>query len=373
MKLNKKIGIFLLVLIAVFATVSCSDSKKSSSKKGNIKIGAILPMSGDGGADQGLASQKSITLAVEEINKAGGINGRKLEAIYEDSACEPTKGVTAVNKLIDQDKVDFIIGDICDGVTAPIMKIAQDKGVVLITPGSTAPAISDAGDHIFRFWFSEDDMGNAVANDAKAADLSNFAIIYINNAWGQAQEAAVSKYVEANGGKVVSKQSVEPDTTDYRTLLLKAEESDPDAYYIGTFPNGLASFMEQRRIAGITKPVYAHGGLVGSTLALDLGGTDLEGISAPFVSDGDPTFVEKFNARFNEAPGVTADSSYDIVNAIAQVMKDEKDFNSDTLMKNLSGLKDYKGASGTITVDKNGDTKRSLVVSIVKDRKLVVK
>lgn len=352
---------------------SCATESSKSSSTGTIKVGAVLPLSGEGTPDQGLASQKAIDLAIKEVNDKGGINGRNLEVFYEDSRCEPSRGVSGIRRLIETKNVDFIIGDICDQVTAPIMKIAQDSDVVLITPGSTSPEISTAGDRIFRFWFSEDDMGNAVAQHAKSEGLDDFAIVYINNAWGISQKDAVKKHVQALGGTITSEQSVEPDTTDYRTILLKAQQSNPDAFYVGTFPNGLASFVEQKRVQGVDKPLYAHGGLVGSTLAMNLGGSDLEGLFAPFASDPDPTFTKKFEKKYGVAPGVTADSSYDIIKAIAFVMEDQDTFDSATLAKQLSGLKDFKGASGSITVNKNGDTQRKLEVKIVKDRVLVSK
>ena len=281
--------IFYIVLAIIVVGGIWYGANQKSSDKGIIKIGAILPLTGEGTPDQGQASQKAITLAIDEINAQGGINGKKVEAIFEDSQCQAQSGVTAINKLINVDKVAFIIGDICDSVTGAIMPIAEANKVVLITPGSTSPAISDAGDYIFRFWFSESDLGGMVADTAYGMGIKKFAILYINNAWGVAQKDGVKTRFEELGGEIVSAQAIDPNSVDYRTEILKAEEKNPEAYYIGSHPNGLVLAMKRMKELGINKTVFSHGGLVGSTQTLGLGGDFLEGIIAPLYITQRPT------------------------------------------------------------------------------------
>lgn len=366
---TKKIIGALVILSMIVLAIWIGISQNLLS--GKIKIGVILPLTGDGVADQGQASQKSIELAVSEINDQGGIEGKKLEAIFEDSQCQAQNGVTAVNKLINVDKVNFLIGDICDGVTGVIMPIAEKNKIVLITPGSTSPAISDAGDYIYRLWFSENDLGGMVADAAFEKGLRKFAILYINNAWGVAQKDGVKKRFEELGGRVVSEQEVDPSNVDYRTEVLKAKKSNPDAYYFGLSPDGLIMSMNRFKELGIKKPVYSHGGLVGSAQTLGTAGDSLEGIVAPFVFDSDSQFKTKFVAKFNKEPGTTADSSYDAVNIVAKVMKESKSFDSEAIKEGLNKIKDYEGASGKITIDEKGDAHRPLRLMVVKAAKLI--
>jgi len=351
---------FVVLLLTVVIT-GCATLQKEET----IKIGAILPLTGEGTPDQGQASKKAIMLAVDEINAQGGINGKNVEAIFEDSQCQAKNGVTAITKLINVNKVNFIIGGVCDSVTGAIMPIAEENKVVLITPGSTSPAISDAGDYIFRFWFSENDLGGMVAETAYNMNKKRLAILYINNAWGEAQKDGVKTRFEELGGQIVSEQVVNPDNVDYRTEILKAEKNGPEAYYIGLHPNGLVMSMKRLRELGINKTIFSHGGLVGSTQILGMGGDLLEGIIAPFVYNPTSTFRDKFVEKFDEEPGITADSSYDAVHVVAKIMKETEKTGSETIKEGLYKVKDYDGASGSITVDEKGDVHRPLRLMVV--------
>ena len=348
---------------------ACTQQIQTESN--TIKIGAVLPLTGEGTPDQGQASQKAILLAIDEINAAGGINGKQVEAIFEDSQCQAQKGVTGIRKLIDVDKVDFIIGDICDSVTAAIMPIAQSNKKILITPGSTSPAISEAGDYIFRFWFSETDLGGMVAEKAYKMGLKKMAILYINNAWGVAQKDGVTIRLEELGGEIVSSQAIDPDNVDYRTELLKAEEKDPQAYYVGLHPNGLALSMKQMIEQGIDKQVFSHGGLVGSTQTLGLGGDHLEEIMAPFVYDSSSDFAENYREKYELEPGITADSAYDAVMVVTSLIEEANTADPSVIKDMLHEVEDYEGASGVITVDENGDVHRPLQMMIVVKGKLL--
>lgn len=359
----------LLILLVIVALSGCTTIQKEE----KIKIGAVLPLTGEGTPDQGQASQKAIILAIDEINSRGGIDGKKIEVIFEDSQCDAKNGVTAITKLISIDRVNFVIGDICDSVTAAIMPIAELNKVVLITPGSTSPTISDAGDYIFRFWFSENDLGSMVAETAYDMGKRKMAILYINNAWGEAQKEGVKKRFEELGGKIVSEQVVDPNNVDYRTEISKAEQNKPDAYYIGLHPDGLVMSMKRLKELGINKTIFSHGGLVGSTQILGMGGNLLEGIIAPFVYNPKSTFVEKFEEKYNEKPGITADSSYDAVSVVTKIIEETGKTDSETIKNGLYNIKNYEGVSGIITVDENGDTHRSLRLMVVEGEKLVLK
>lgn len=335
-----------------------------------IKIGAILPLTGQGTSDQGQASQEAIQLAIDQINERGGVNGKKLLMVIEDSQCQAQNAVTAIQKLINVDKVSLVIGDICDSATAAIIPIAEENKVVLVTPGSTSPKISDAGDYIFRFWFSEADLGGMAAKSAYDMGIRKMAIIHINNEWGVSQMNAVSESFQSLDGNITSIHAINPDDNDYRTPIIKAEEHEPEAYYIGTHPNGLVLSLRQMKELGIEKQVFSHGGLVGSTYTLGLGEGLLEGIIAPFVIvESSEQFRNGFREKYGKEPGITADSSYDILMVVAEIMKDGE--SSDEIKEGLYSVKDYHGASGIITVDENGDTHRPLSLHIVKDGVLV--
>lgn len=367
----KRVDQAVILIVAIFLISGISTVFLQTKNEDTIKVGAILPLTGEGTIDQGQASKQAIMLAIEKINAEGGAAGKKMEAVFEDSRCQANTGVTAATKLISVDKVDFIIGDICDSVTAAIIPIAEENKKVLITPGSTSPDISKAGDYIFRFWFSENDLGGMAAQKAHDIGYRKMAVIYIDNAWGEAQKNAVSKKFTELGGEIVGAEKI-GDTTDFRTVILKLEDKNSDSYYIGVHPFGLASLMKQMKELKINKQVFSHGGLVGSTqvLGLDSDGI-LEGIIAPFVYNPSSTFREEFKSRFNTEPGITADSSYDAVMSIAKIIRENKKHDSETIKNGLYTLKNYEGVSGNITVDENGDTHRPLQLMVVRNGKLV--
>ena len=360
------VTIVIILIVAGAAYVALQPQAKET-----VKIGVVLPLTGKGTIDQGQASQHAVTLAIEQINRDGGLLGKKVEAVFENSQCEPSIGVTAIRKLIDIDKANFIIGDICDSVTAAIIPVAEKSKKVLITPGSTSPDISNAGDYIFRFWFSENDLGGMITDKAYEMGYRKMAIIYIDNAWGEAQKNAVSAKFTSNGGEIVGMEKI-GNTADFRTILSKLEEKNPDSYYIGVHPFGLASIMKQIKEFNITKQVFSHGGLVGSTqvLGLDEDGI-LEGIMAPFVYDPSSSFRNMFVTRFGTEPGITADSSYDAVMVASKIIKGTEKSDSDTIKDGLYKIQNYTGASGIIAVDGNGDTQRQLRLMIVRGNMLV--
>ncbi len=356
----------VVIIVTAFAFFFAGKTEANS-----IKIGAVLPLTGEGTIDQGQASKQAITLAAEKLNSEGGVLGKRVDVIFEDSHCDAKTGVTAVNKLISVDNVDFIIGDICDSVTAAIIPIAEQNKKILVTPGSTSPDISSAGDYIFRFWFSENDLGGMNAEKAHEIGYRKMAVIYIDNAWGEAQKNAVSGKFREMGGEIVGEEKA-VESSDFRTILLKLEEKNPDSYYVGVHPFGLASIMKQMKELNISKQVFSHGGLVGSTQVIGLGtGGIMEGIISPFVYNPSSEFRNEFTARFNTEPGITADSSYDIVMSIAKIVKEKGKIDSEAIKNGLYELKNYPGVSGNLTIDKNGDTHRLLQLMIVRNGTLV--
>lgn len=362
MKFPDKKLILLLAVVLLLIAVYYSTNIQSQ----YIKIGAVLPLTGEGTPDQGQASQKAILLAAEKINAQGGINGKQIKVIVEDSQCDPQKGVSAMQKLIQVDGVSAVIGDICDAVTAAIIPIANQSKVVLITPGSTSPKISGASNYVFRFWFSENELGNLTAHTTYNLGYRKLAIYYINNEWGYAQRDAVTNTFESLGGQIVASDAVNPGETDFRTTILSTESKNPDAYYIGVFPDSLVVLIKQMKEQGINKQIFSHGGLVGSTQVLGLGGPLLDGIIAPFVANSSVDFQNQFFARYNEQPGITADSAYDAMSVLALVMQ-KYGTDPTSIAQGLHNVQNYQGVSGIISVDSNGDTHRPLMVMQIKN------
>ncbi|MCK4458341.1 MAG: ABC transporter substrate-binding protein [Methanosarcinales archaeon] len=154
---TKHILIGVVLFLAVIAGACLQDTQPDE-----IRIGAILPLTGEA-AEYGEDAKLGIDLAVEEINAAGGINGKRIQVVYEDSQATPSQGVSAIQKLTTVDKVPVIIGAMASSVTLAIAPIAEENKVVLLSPASSAPQITEAGDYIFRTEFSDAYGGKAQA------------------------------------------------------------------------------------------------------------------------------------------------------------------------------------------------------------------
>ncbi|MHA1757143.1 MAG: ABC transporter substrate-binding protein, partial [Promethearchaeota archaeon] len=191
-----------------------------------------MPLTGDA-ALYGQSIKKGIDIAVAEINKTGGIKGRKILVIYEDSKALPAEGVTAFKKLINIHNVPAVIGDAVSSVTLAIAPIAEKDKIVVLSPLSSAPAITHAGDFIFRNVPSDLFGGKVAAYFAvKHQCWTSLAILYINNDFGVGLKEVFSDVVESLGGKIVASEAYEQGSTDFRTQLSKIKETDPDAIFL---------------------------------------------------------------------------------------------------------------------------------------------
>src|SRR3989344_5679165 len=176
---------------------------KPAQAQGTYKIGVMYPLTGDG-ASYGLPIQRTTRIAVDEINAQGGVNGRKLEVIYEDSKCNPKDGNAAAQKLVNLDKVKVIIGGVCSGETLGAAPITEAAKVVLISPSATNPDITNAGDFVFRLAPS-DAFAGVVASDYafNGMDARNAAVISESTDYAQGLRKVFKEEFVKLGGKIV--------------------------------------------------------------------------------------------------------------------------------------------------------------------------
>src|SRR3989338_10042895 len=236
--------VYVILTLLVLALSACatqqqaeeqeqSDSQKQQTQpQGTYKIGVMYPLTGDG-ASYGLPIQRTTKIAIDEINAKGGVNGRKLEAIYEDGKCNPKDGNAAAQKLVNIDKVEVIIGGVCSGETLGAAPIAEENKVALISPSATSPDITNAGDFIFRLAPS-DAFAGIVAAEYASKDLktSKAAIISETTDYAQGLRNVFKSYFEDLGGEIVADETYNPEDTDFRTQVTKVKAANPDIIYL---------------------------------------------------------------------------------------------------------------------------------------------
>jgi len=215
-----------LVALSFFLNASCTKSSRI------IKIGAILALSGDA-AKYGQSCKNGIDLAVSMVNAHGGVQGKTIEILYEDSEAQPSKALSAFQKLVTISQVPAILGPMSSSEVLAVAPRAEREHVVVLTPTASAASISSAGDFVFRNVASDIYEGTEMAKFSRTQlNLSRAAIIYVNNDFGIGlKDAFTSCFVEL-GGTITNTQAFDQEATDFRSQLDKARLGAPDAFYI---------------------------------------------------------------------------------------------------------------------------------------------
>ncbi len=371
MKTSILFGIIALLLLAACAQEAVQSTPAKEPVV--IKIGALLPLSGDAAA-YGTEFQRIADIALEEINAQGGVNGNKLEIIYEDSKCNPKDGATAAQKLIDVDKVKVILGGACSGETLGAAPIAEQAKVIMLSPSASSPDITNAGDFIFRTNPSDAYAGKIAAEKTIRMGFKKVAIIHETTDYAQGLKKVFEETFRNKGGEVATIEKYGSDENDFKTQLSKIKASNPEAVYIVTqSPNKAGLILKQMKQIGLNKQVIMDAVMIRGTLK---DSTDLlegvVGVEPKFDQNGSvaKTLFDKYHAKYgNETFGFYDAATYDAVYLIAEGLGKHGD-NTEAFRDFLYATKNRPGAIGDITFDKNGDLITKFSVTQVKNGKL---
>ncbi len=372
-KLILKISEYKLVLISVAFLVILSGGCVKKDGKG-IKIGAILPLTGDA-AQWGIPPMKGAQLAVDEINNMGGINGKKILLKIEDDRCDPKDGVSAFKKLTMNKELKIIVGAVCSSVTLAVAPLAESNKILLISPASTNPTITEAGDYIFRIIPSDDLRGNIFAeylyNDVK---IKKVALLYINNEGGVGNRNSFERRFQELGGKIIFDESYEQGTKDIRTQLSKIKNSDAEAVLVVSYPNDTVLLLKQAKELKLQKPLYFQTEAVEDPTVLKEASNTSEGVVyiLPAEAEGKQVdnFKNQYRGKYGIDPELFAAEAYDIINLIAAAISSQNgEVNTDKIINCFYKTKEYNGVSGVITFDQNGDVKKPMAIKTIKDGK----
>ncbi|MRS05982.1 branched-chain amino acid ABC transporter substrate-binding protein, partial [bacterium] len=242
--MKSRILITILVLVSI-VLAGCAPAAPAAGGEstGPLKIGVLAPLSGPV-PTFGVSTKNGIQMAFEEWNAKGGIlGGRKIEAIVEDSQCTPDPAVNAANKLIDTDKVQFIIGEVCSKATIPVTEITQEKGIVQISSTSTNPTVTlkadgSTKDYVFRACFIDPFQGLVMAKFALSKNYKTaFIMLDQGNDYVRGLAEAFEKAFTENGGTVVGKESYTAQDTDFSAILTKVAESKAEVLFLPDYYN----------------------------------------------------------------------------------------------------------------------------------------
>jgi len=366
----RRIGGALMIVLA-FCMAGCTP-KAGTTSKNLVKVGAILPLTGVA-ATYATSLKCGMELALSEVNGKGGVNGRKLEIVYEDDAGKPTSGVSAFNKLITIDRVSIVIGGMFSAVTLAIAPVAERERIILLSPTSSAVELTKAGDYIFRIYPSDSYDGSFLAGFANdKLHAKRAAVIYLQVASVSAVTKVFKEEFEAQGGTVVAMETYKEGDTDFRTQILKAQQSRPDIILIPGYLNEMATLLRQAKQLGV-KTQFLSISTFYDPKILQLAGNAAEGVlfSSPMfdTKSTDPeveSFVGAFRSKYGRDPDILAGYGYDVVGITARALQ-SGDANPESIKRNLYAIRDYPGVTGRTSFDSNGDVTKALRVMQVKN------
>ncbi len=252
----------------------------------SYRIGVMESVTG-AGETYGTVANQAKQMAADEINAAGGIDGRRLELVVEDSQCNAQSAITAYHKLTDVEGVKIILGTSCSGAMLGAAPLAEADGVILFSGLASSPDIANAGDYIFRTQISDLEVGIATGNVLWADGVRALATITETTDYAEGVRRNSVAQFEKRGGTVVAAERFGSESTDFRSQLTKLFSANPDALHIAPQSEFSAgTIVKQARELGYTGPIYAETIAVGTT-ALEVAGAAADGLKA-ITADLDP-------------------------------------------------------------------------------------
>ncbi|MGG3467552.1 ABC transporter substrate-binding protein [Neobacillus pocheonensis] len=375
---------FMASALLAGVLAGCSGAKESAGSSDSIKVGVNLELSG-GVASYGESLKKGIDIAVAEINKKGGIDGKKLDLVEVDNKSEAAEATNGAVKLTSQDKVTAIIGAATSGDTVAQAQIANDTKTVLLTPSGTSPnvTVTDKGklnDYVFRTSFIDPFQGTVAANfAAKELKVKNVAI-FADSASDYAKGLAASfkETFEKEGGKIVAEEAYVAKDTDFRATLTRIKSKNPEFVFIPGYYEEVGLIIKQARELGLNVPLMGADGWDSPKL-VELAGADA--LNNTFItnhySSEDPDkkiqdFVTTFKDKYNgEAPNAFNALGYDTVYLLADAIKRAGGTDTAKIKDELAKTKDLSLVTGVVSIDKNHNPIKSATVLEYKDGKQV--
>ena len=276
--------VFCMVPILAVAALACGSG--AGQQADPFRIGVMESLTGPG-ETYGTVANQAKQMAADEINEAGGINGRRLELIVEDSQCSAKDAIAAYNKLTDVDGVKIILGTSCSSAMLGAAPLAEADGIVLFSGLASNPDIANAGDYIFRTQISDIQVGIDTGNVLWADGIRTLATITEASDYAEGVRRTSVAQFEKRGGSVVAEERYASDVTDFRSQLGKLFAENPNALHLSPQSEFAAgTIIKQARELGFEGPIYAETVSVGTT-ALEIAGDAATGMKA-ITADLDP-------------------------------------------------------------------------------------
>jgi len=378
---KKSLALFVCIIMIAAIFTGCASktpaagAEQPAAKSDTVKIGAILPMTGDV-ATFGESSKNAIALAVEEVNSKGGILGKKVEVIYEDDSNTPSNSANAIQKLISNDKVVAVIGSVSSKCSIAMGPIATQNKIPMISSTSTNPKVTtDGGEYVFRACFIDPFQGTVIAKfSTETLKAKTSAVLYdVSNDYSTGLADYFKAGFEKQGGKVLAMESYNGGDQDFNAQLTKIKPMNPEVILLADYYNTVGLIAKQARALGITATFVGGDGWDSADL-YKVGGDAIDGgyFSNHYSADDTAPLVVEFRKNYETKYGKTPDAlaglGYDAAKILFAAI--EKAGSTDgTKIKDAMQATDIEVVSGKITFDQDRNPiKSAVMIKVVKDK-----
>ncbi|MDB6030635.1 MAG: ethanolamine utilization protein EutJ [Verrucomicrobiales bacterium] len=376
--MRKQTMTFLGLAAALAFLVGCN--KPGSSADGGaggdiIKVGEYASLTGSE-ASFGDSSHKGTQLAVDEVNAAGGVLGKKVQLLTEDNRSQAGESATIVKKFISRDKVVAVLGEVASGRSLEAGPICQQSKIPMISPSSTNPKVTEVGDYVFRVCFLDSFQGAVLAKFAQSTlKAKKVAILHdVKSAYSVGLADYFEKRFRADGGQIVANQKYSSGDKDYNAPLTAIKGANPDAVFVPGYYTEAGLIAIQARSLGITVPIFGGDGWEAPEL--------IEGEATKKAMEGcfysthySPedkgakvqTFLQKYKEKFGKVPDSMAALGYDSAMVLFDSIKRAGTTAEPQLRDAIAATKDYEGVTGKTAMDEHRDAKKPAVIVTIKD------
>lgn len=377
--MKKKISLILAALFVVSSLTACSKKTGTSGNSDTIKVGLNYELSGQVATyGQGLVS--GIELAFEEINKNGGVLGKKIEAVKVDNKSENAESANVATRLATRDKVVAILGAATSGNTKAAAPIAVQNKVPLISASATADDVTvdsngKVRDYVFKTCFSDSFQGVIMANFAYG-DLGKKNAAFLVDSTSDYSKGLAKSFKETYtklGGKVVTEQAYQAKETDFKAVLTKIKGTNPDVIFLPGYYEEVGLIVKQAKELGLNVPVLGGDGYDSPKLLELAGKTALNDVyytnhySSKDTSPEVVKFKEAFKAKYSKEPDAFNALGYDLAYFLVDAIKRSGEATPEKIKKALEATKDFAAITGKLSIDEKHNPVKAITILQMKD------
>ena len=371
-------AVIVLVSTVVGAVVFGGCKQKTAAPSDEILVGEFASLTGTT-STFGISTHRGVQLAIDEVNAAGGVKGKRIRLITEDDASKPDVARTVVTKLVTQDRVVAVLGEVASTRSLAAAPVCQANKIPMISPSSTNVEVTRKGDYIFRVCFTDDFQGAVQANFAWDQGLRRAAIFRdIKNDYSVALADSFAATFKKLGGEIVGEQSYQEGDADFKAQLNSLKALKPDVLLLPGYYSEVGTIARQAREIGIKAPLLGGDGWDSPTLVAGAGGPGgaLEGcffsnhyFSTELDAPNMKAFINSFSKRYGTNPDALAALGYDAAKLLVAAMQRSKSLDGPSLREAIAQTREFPGVTGKITIDAQRNArKEALILQIVGER-----